>query len=126
MQLFLPSVLQVRTCDERLRCNEWGLRLAQARAHDTLEELRQCLRIRSSLLTYKEEWVRGQGANTQTQNALQRVTARQDACTARYRTAWDALNTLAGSLRKVRWHQGLMCLRDDDIRPLVDLHRCTL
>ncbi|OAX31006.1 hypothetical protein K503DRAFT_704426, partial [Rhizopogon vinicolor AM-OR11-026] len=119
MQLFLPSALQVRTCDERLRCNEWELRLAQA--HDTLEELRQCLRIRSSLLTYKKEWVRGQGANTRAQNALQRVTARQGACTARYRAAWDALNALAGSLGKERWHQGLMCLRDDDIRPLVDL-----
>jgi len=119
MQLFLPSALQVRTCDERLRCNEWELRFAQA--HDALEELRQCLRIRSSLLTYKKEWVRGQGANTRAQNALQRVTARQDTCTARYRAAWDALNTLAGSLGKVRWHQGLMCLRDDDIRPLVDL-----
>jgi hypothetical protein len=119
-QLFLPSALQpgAQACDARLRCDEWELRLAQA--HDALDKLRQCLRIRSSLLTYKREWVRGQGASTRAQNALERVTARQGACVARYRAAWDALNTLARSLRKVGWHQGLQCLQDEDIRPLVD------
>jgi hypothetical protein len=118
--LFLPSALQVgaRTCDQRLRHNEWELRLAQA--HDAVEELRQCLRIRSSLLTYKKEWVRGQGANTRAQNALERVMARQGTCMARYRVAWDSLNALARSLGKVGWQQGLQYLHDDDICPLVD------
>lgn len=117
-RLLLPSAIGNRPCHERLRRYEWELRLAQA--HDTLEELRQCLRIRSSLLTYKKDWVRGQGANTRAQSALERVAGRQAACTARYHASWEALNTLARELGKVGWERGLRPLEPDDIRPLID------
>ncbi|KAG2354985.1 hypothetical protein BDR07DRAFT_1381828 [Suillus spraguei] len=91
-----------------------------AQAHDTLQELRQCLHIRSSLLTYKKVWVRGQGANMRAQNDLERVLGQQAACTARYHAAWDALNTLAQQLGKVGWQGGLQSLHPDDIQPLID------
>jgi len=118
MTLWLPSAIGDRPCHDRLRLNEWELRLAQA--HDALEELRQCLRIRSSLLTYKKEWVRGQGANTRAQNTLERIMTRQAACTVRYHAAWDALDALAQRVGKIGWQQTLRQLNDDDIRPLVD------
>ncbi|KAG1729494.1 uncharacterized protein EDB91DRAFT_1239214 [Suillus paluster] len=89
-------------------------------AHDALEELRQCLHICSSLLTYKKDWVHRQGANTGAQNALEHVTGRQAACTARYHASWEALNTLARELGKVGWEQGLWLLEPDDIQPLID------
>jgi hypothetical protein len=118
LKLWLPSAIKDRPCHAHLRLYEWEIRLAQA--HDALQELRQCLRIRSSLLMYKKEWVRGQGANTRAQNALERVLGRQAACTARYNAAWEALNPLASQLGKLGWQRGLRPLHSDDIRPLID------
>ncbi|KAG1844729.1 hypothetical protein C8R48DRAFT_617802 [Suillus tomentosus] len=110
IRLWLPSSLKGKPCDPRLQAYEWDLRYAQA--HDALKELRQlfeCLRVRCSMLTFKREWVRGQGSNTRAQNALARVHGRQVACTKRYRVAWEALKTLAPLLKK-----------DEDVKPLVD------
>jgi len=118
VKLLLPSAIGNRPCHDRLRHYEWELQLAQA--HDALEELRQCLRIRSSLLTYKKDWVRGQGRNTRAQSALEWVSARQAACSACYHASWGALNALAPELGKVGWQGGLRPLEDDDIRPLID------
>ncbi|KAG1868741.1 hypothetical protein C8R48DRAFT_598239 [Suillus tomentosus] len=118
IRLWLPSNLKGKPCDSRLQDHEWDLRYAQA--HDALEELRQCLRVHCSMLTFKREWVRGQGANTRAQNALARVHARQVACTKRYRVAWEALKTLAPLLKKVGWRGRLQDLKDEDVKPLVD------
>ncbi|KAG1853790.1 hypothetical protein C8R48DRAFT_610437 [Suillus tomentosus] len=118
MKLWLPSSLNSKACDSRLQDVEWELRFAQA--HDALEELRQCLRIHCSLLTFKREWIRGQGANTRAQNALGRIHDRQTACIKRYRAAWGALKSLALMLNKVDWRGRLQDLLDDDIKPLVD------
>ncbi|KAG1738452.1 uncharacterized protein EDB91DRAFT_1249364 [Suillus paluster] len=118
IRLWLPSNLKGKPCDSRLRDHEWDLRYAQA--HDALEELRQCLRVHCSMLTFKREWVRGQGANTRAQNALARVHVRQVACTKRYRVAWEALKTLAPLLKKVGWRGRLQDLKDEDMKPLVD------
>ncbi|KAG1747266.1 uncharacterized protein EDB91DRAFT_1235984 [Suillus paluster] len=89
-KLWLPLAIKNRPCPTHLRLYEWELHLAQA--HNALQELRQCLRICSSLLTYKKVWVCGQGANTRAQNALERV----------------------------GWQGGLRSLHPDDIRPLID------
>ncbi|KAG1783145.1 hypothetical protein EV702DRAFT_1040889 [Suillus placidus] len=58
----------IKLCDLCLQDNKWELCYAQT--HDALEELRQCLHIHYSLLTFKREWMCGQGANTRAQNAL--------------------------------------------------------
>ncbi|KAG2353921.1 hypothetical protein BDR07DRAFT_1454304 [Suillus spraguei] len=118
LNLLLPSAISNRPCHDCLQVYKWELRLVQA--HDTLEELQQCLQIHSLLLMYKKDWVCGQGANTRAQNALERVTARQAACTARYHASWEALNILAQELGKVGWQGGLRPLEPDDIRPLID------
>ncbi|KAG1817378.1 hypothetical protein EV424DRAFT_1472894 [Suillus variegatus] len=114
----LPSWMKNKPCDQCLQNNEWELHYAQA--YDALEELRQCL-IHCSLLTFKCEWVRGQGANTQAQNALTRVHARRTACVKRYRSAWTALKALATLLKKRDWKGRLQELANDHIKPLVDL-----
>ncbi|KAG1847579.1 hypothetical protein F4604DRAFT_1883995 [Suillus subluteus] len=118
IKLWLPSALNGNACDPHLQHIEWELRFAQA--HDALEELRQCLCVHCSLLNFKREWIRGQGANTRAQNALTRVHARQAACVKRYRTAWGALKRLAPILKKVDWHGRLQDLSDDDVKPLID------
>lgn len=118
ISLWLPSSLKSKPCDSRLREHEWDLRYAQA--HDALEELRQCLRVHCSMLTFKREWVRGQGSNTRAQNALARVQVRQVMCKKRYRVAWEALKTLAPLLKKTRWQGRLQDLKDEDVKPLVD------
>ncbi|KAG1725918.1 hypothetical protein EDB19DRAFT_1897703 [Suillus lakei] len=118
MKLWLPSALHSIACDSRLQHIEWELRFAQA--HDTLEELRQCLHVHCSLLNFKREWFHGQGANTCAQNALARVHARQVACVKHYRAAWGALKSLAPILKKVDWHGRLQDLSDDDMKPLID------
>ncbi|KAG2086104.1 uncharacterized protein F5147DRAFT_748645 [Suillus discolor] len=110
MKLWLLSALNGNACDLHLQHIEWELRFAQA--HDALEELRQCLHVHCSLLNFKREWIRGQGANTRAQNALACIHARQAACVKRYRTAWGALKSLAQILKKD--------LSDDDVKPLID------
>ncbi|KAG2108875.1 hypothetical protein DEU56DRAFT_874521 [Suillus clintonianus] len=118
MKLWLPSQLRDKPCDPRLQNDEWELRYAQA--HDTLEEIRQCLRIHCSLLSFKREWIRGQGANTRAQNALARVHGRRTACVKRYRSTWVALKALATAMGKKDWQGRLQELADNDIKPLVD------
>ncbi|KAG1720353.1 uncharacterized protein EDB91DRAFT_1240417 [Suillus paluster] len=118
LTLWLPSRLRNKPCDQHLQNDEWELRYAQA--HDALEELCQCLRIHFSLLTFKHEWMHGQGANTRGQNALAHVHARHTMCINRYRSAWTALKSLAMLLKKKDWHGKLQELVDDHIKPLVD------
>lgn len=113
VKLLLPSTINNRPCHNRLQLYEWELRRAQA--YNALEELHQCLQIHLSLLTYKKEWVHGQGGNTRAQSALEWVSARQAACTARYRASWGALNVLSWELGKVGWQGGLQPLEDNDI-----------
>jgi hypothetical protein len=118
MKLWLPSQLRDRPCDPCLQTDEWELRYAQA--HDALEEIRQCLRIHCSLLSFKQEWIRGQGVNTRAQNALARVHGRCSVCVKQYRSAWMALKALATVMTKKNWQGKLQELRDDDIKPLMD------
>lgn len=118
MHLWLPSQLKTKPCDPRLRDDEWELRYTQA--HDALEELRQCLRIHCSLLTFKREWVRGQGANTRAQNALARIHRRRTACVKRYRSVWMALKSLGTIMKKTGWQGRLQELADNHVKPLVD------
>ncbi|KAH7918603.1 hypothetical protein BV22DRAFT_1024324 [Leucogyrophana mollusca] len=100
--LWLPSAIGNKTaCDNRLRSNEWELRYAQA--GDALEEIRQSLRLRSHMITFKRNWIRGQSANTRAQNALNRVSAKTVASAEKYSDAHNALTSLAILLGKVGW-----------------------
>ncbi|KAG1839753.1 hypothetical protein DFJ58DRAFT_718504 [Suillus subalutaceus] len=116
-QLWLPSAL----CSKPIPCNpqlltiEWELRHAQA--GDTLEEIRQSLRLRDYMYTFKRDWIRGQSANTRAQNALNRIEARATAAGEKYRAARMALSSLAHVLGHVGWDNKYRVLeRKDDIR----------
>ncbi|KAG1781389.1 hypothetical protein EV702DRAFT_1177583 [Suillus placidus] len=105
LTLWLPSQLLNKPCDQCLQNDEWELQYAQA--HNALEELCQCLRIHCSLLTFKREWLCGQGANTRGQKRPRL-------------SAWMALKSLAMLLKKKDWHGKLQELEDEHIKPLMD------
>jgi hypothetical protein len=116
-QLWLPSALCSKPihCNERLLATEWELRYAQA--GDALEEIRQYLRLRDYMYTFKRDWLRGQSANTRAQNALSHVEGRATAAAEKYRAAHTALSSLAHVLRKVGWdHKYKVLERKNDIR----------
>ncbi|KAG1760085.1 hypothetical protein EV702DRAFT_1208029 [Suillus placidus] len=116
-QLWLPSALCSKPipCDRRLLTTEWELRYAQA--GDALEEIRQSLRLRDYMYTFKRNWIRGQSANTRVQNALSRVEARATAGAEKYRAARVALSSLAPILGEVGWdHKYKVLERKDDMR----------
>lgn len=102
-KLYLPSTMCTRSmhCDTGLQTAEWELRFAQA--GDALEELRQSLRLRDYMYTFKRDWVRGQSANTRAQNTLTRVVSKASAAADKYRAAHGALSGLAPSLQMVGW-----------------------
>ncbi|KAG2745146.1 hypothetical protein P692DRAFT_20742764, partial [Suillus brevipes Sb2] len=116
-KLLLPSSLTTDSvsCSPHLHTIEWELRIAQA--GDALDEIRQSLRLRDYLYTFKRSWIRGQSANTRAQNALGRVEARAAASAEKYRAAHAALSSLAPVLNKVGWNLTFRSLNNrDDVR----------
>ncbi|KAG1864793.1 hypothetical protein F4604DRAFT_1882005 [Suillus subluteus] len=116
-KLYLPSTMTTKSlrCDTRLQATEWELRFAQA--GDALEELRQSLRLRDHMYTFKRDWVHGQSANTRAQNALTRVIAKISAAAHKYRAAHGALSALAPSLQMTGWNRRYKELdKTDDVR----------
>ncbi|KAG2028860.1 hypothetical protein BDR03DRAFT_1019255 [Suillus americanus] len=84
---------------------------------DALEEIRQCLRLRDYMYTFKRDWLHGQSANTRAQNAVSRVEARATAAAEKYCAAHMALLSLAHVLGKVGWdHKHQVLDRKNDIR----------
>ncbi|KAJ8584343.1 hypothetical protein M405DRAFT_866304 [Rhizopogon salebrosus TDB-379] len=114
--LYLPSTLCTKSlqCDSFLQAMEWDLCFAQA--GDALEEIRQSLRLRDHMYSFKRDWVRGQSANTRAQNALSRVVAKALAAADKYHAAHEALSSLAPVLRKVRWNLKYKELSKNDVR----------
>ncbi|KAG2336247.1 hypothetical protein BDR05DRAFT_978823 [Suillus weaverae] len=101
IKLFLPSSLTADT----------------ASCRDTLDEIRQSLRLRDYMYTFKCNWIHGQSANTHAQNALGRVEARAAAAAEKYCVAHAALSSLAPALNKVGWNFKFCSLNNkDDVR----------
>ncbi|KAG1870583.1 hypothetical protein DFJ58DRAFT_852169 [Suillus subalutaceus] len=91
-------------CNPQLLTIEWELRHAQAR--DALEEIRQSLRLRDYMYTFKRDWIRGQSFE-----------ARATAAGEKYCAARMALSSLAHVLGHVGWDNKYRVLeRKDDIR----------
>ncbi|KAH7902904.1 hypothetical protein BJ138DRAFT_1120962 [Hygrophoropsis aurantiaca] len=119
-KLWLPSELGCNdTCDVRLRENEWRLRYAQA--HDTLNQVRQFLRLQSHLFKFKGRNLRGQGPNTRARNVLKNVDTKLQGCVKKYQTARSALQALSKVLGRVGWESTLKELTKDDLRSMTDL-----
>ncbi|EIW84473.1 hypothetical protein CONPUDRAFT_71239 [Coniophora puteana RWD-64-598 SS2] len=118
--LWLPSALPpTMTCDTLLLQCEWDLRYTQA--HDTLEELRDALRLQKYMLSFKDCFLCGQGASTRARESLKVVDGDILASTTTYRVAWSALHSLALRLSKSGWEEELRELRQRDICAMGDL-----
>jgi hypothetical protein len=98
---------------------EWRLRYAQG--HDALRSLRSCLRAQTAILKYKDQNLRGQGANTRARNTLKAIDVRIEAASRRYESAHKALVILGSLLDESGWQSALRPLNHQDIRSMSDL-----
>lgn len=116
ISLHLPSSLNPSVpCDSRLLIIELKLRSAQA--SDSLDDLREALRIRSYILIDKQRFQRGQIANTRSNDVIARCQAKVQAAAARYRSARLAFCTLSHRLHVDEgWKTKFPILKDHDIR----------
>ncbi|KAF8888032.1 hypothetical protein BD779DRAFT_1611372 [Infundibulicybe gibba] len=113
IQLWLPSAIGKKaTFSKHLAEIEWKLRIGQA--YESLDALRNNLRIRSHLFKFKDRFIRGQAANTRARNSIDLIQARVDASGEEYRAARSALVSLGGLLGKVGWQEKLPILADSD------------
>lgn len=117
-EILLPSIIGNRVpWDKQLGEYEWLLRLAQA--HDTLDKIRETLRLKTFLLKKKKDWDRGVRANTRSQTEIKKTDKKKAMYASKYRHACNALSVLALALGKGDdWALEYQLLHDDDIRPL--------
>jgi hypothetical protein len=120
LPLHLPSSLPVGTaCLPILRHHEFKLREAQA--YESLDELRDHLRLRTHMYQYKDKNIVGQRANTRCQNIISGVQEKINASATKYRTARAALVKLSPHcVGNEGWRDTLLALDQGDIRPLSD------
>ncbi|KAF8873302.1 hypothetical protein BD779DRAFT_1679267 [Infundibulicybe gibba] len=115
--LWLPSQIgESAAFDKHLAEIEWKLRIGQA--YESLDELRNSLRIQSHLFKFKDKFIRGQASNTRARNSISLIQARVDAAGEEYRAARLALVALAKILGKIGWQDRLPILADSDKREI--------
>ena len=122
MALWLPSSAISRTrAPPHLLRYEWKLRYAQA--NDALKDMRNLLRVRSHLYTFKDNNIVGQAANTRARTTINKTKDRVNMAASRYEAAWAALASLAPLLNEgVTWKTVLKPLdRKKDVKALKDL-----
>ncbi|KZP24407.1 hypothetical protein FIBSPDRAFT_1011668, partial [Athelia psychrophila] len=117
--LYLPSALPRRVRVKPI-LYEYEFRLRSAQAYECLDDLRGHLRMRTHMWQYKNKNVRGQGANTRTNNLLNRVQKKANASAAQYRAAYAAMSALSARTGDFGWRASLQELKDDDIRAFTD------
>ncbi|EMD32481.1 hypothetical protein CERSUDRAFT_58620 [Gelatoporia subvermispora B] len=120
--LYMPSEIPTDVeCSTDLLEFEWRLRYAQA--SETLDDLRQHLRLRSSLCKLKDRFSRGVRTVTRALAIVANVEQRIKSDGQRYRAARTALMALAARLPdKEGWDAHLKALLDQDVREMhVDL-----
>ena len=117
IELFLPSQLpsnQCRAiCAEGIPEVEVKYRLAQC--EDALEELRHALRIKTRMIQFKNQNIRGQVHNTRSRALIDRVHQRALASTAKYRAARAACQALDLFMPR-GWDVRFPPLLDSDVR----------
>ncbi|KAJ7147717.1 hypothetical protein C8R43DRAFT_1129633 [Mycena crocata] len=115
MVLWLPSEIKGRVeCDIELY--EYEFRLREAQAHETLDEIRHQLLLRTHLYKYKDMYARGVKANTRCQTKIASVEERIRRSAERYRAARKALVGLGRELKKTSWEALLRPLAKEDVR----------
>lgn len=122
MALWLPSSVKSRTqSPPHLLRYEWKLRYAQA--NDALKDMRNLLRLRSHLYTFKDNNIVGQAANTRARTTINKTEDRVNMAASRYEAARAALASLAPLLGEGEtWNTILKPLdRKKDVKALKDL-----
>jgi hypothetical protein len=116
--LYLPSsICRQLDVPDTLRRYEWEMRRAQA--SDSLETIRDTLRLRAYLDKRYRAGVEGVAANTKSQAAYRNCQRRLQQVAERYRIAYKALESLSGLLNKDNsWTHHLKPLTAQDLRPL--------
>ena len=118
LELLLPSAIGNRIpWDKQLGEYEWLLREAQA--HDSLQKLRDSLRLKDYLLKTKKKSSRGVRENTRSQTQIDNAVKKVKTAAIKYRVARMALIALAPILGKGdNWCSEFQVLEDNDIRGL--------
>ena len=114
----LPTDVRRRICFEKLPEIEEKLRTAQC--FDALETLRHTLRVKSRLVKFKNQNVRGQREGLRSRAIIDRVHDKARAAAEKYRTSRTAKLNLSGP---GPWEKELQPLTDEDIRGYQDLNR---
>ena len=82
--LYLPSSYKFQTPLQLQELRKYELRLREGRAHDTLHEMHQHLRIRTHLYQQKDKYARGVHHNTRANNAINKSQAKVDRAAEKY------------------------------------------
>ncbi|PPR01605.1 hypothetical protein CVT26_013324 [Gymnopilus dilepis] len=122
VDIWLPSRIcasqREAVCIEGLPGIEERLRTGQCK--DSLEGLRQILRLKSRMVQFKNKNIRGQRDGTRSRAVIDRVHERARAAAAKYRAARQSLYNLRG---KGDWEATFQVLDDRDIRSYQDPDR---
>ncbi|KAG1887840.1 hypothetical protein F4604DRAFT_1916666 [Suillus subluteus] len=119
-KLWLPSQIgRSLPCNESLQRVEWRLRYAQG--HNALRSLRSSLHTQTAILKYKDQNLRGQGANTRAHNMLKAIDMRIEVATRKYESAHKALVVLGNLLNESSWQSSLRPLNHQDICSMSDI-----
>ncbi|KAG2094383.1 uncharacterized protein F5147DRAFT_747814 [Suillus discolor] len=119
VQLLLPSEMcSLVPCDQKLLEAEWSLRMAQA--HDALNECRSHIRLHCQLMQFKQQHIRGQGANTRAKKTLDAVEDHLIISHAKYVCACKALVALSDHVDHIGWERKLQPLKKSHLRPIRD------
>ncbi|KAJ7745296.1 hypothetical protein B0H16DRAFT_1726862 [Mycena metata] len=95
---------------------EHEFRLREAQAHESLDDVRHQLLLRTHLHKHKDAYVRGVKANTQVQTKIKGVEERTCRSAERYRVAYRALMGLGKHLKRTEWEAELRPLLPEDVR----------
>ena len=123
--LWLPSSIyqnrRRQICTPDLPLMEEKLRNAQC--YDALNSIRHILKLKSRMVAFKNQNVRGQNESTRSQTIIKRVHTRAHAAADKYRTARKAKLALSGP---GDWEKELRVLEDADVRAYQDPTRLQL
>ncbi|KAJ7446784.1 hypothetical protein FB451DRAFT_1343526 [Mycena latifolia] len=115
VKLFMPSELgeesRRQACENGLAEIEEEMR--EGEVQETLEELRQGLRVRTMTSRFRHRNNTGQRALTRGQGVLRQVSVRIHKAKLRYRYAWNALLRLRGH---GAWEKTYRALAEEDVR----------
>lgn len=118
----LPSNRRRATCFEGLPKIESRLRIAQC--HDSLDEVRYMLRVKTRMVQFKNQNVRGQREGIRSRAVISRVQEKVMDAVRRYREGREALVKLSGDGAGVETEgaslPSLQELKDEDVRSYRD------